>query len=96
MPHLYIVMAVVFAIVTAVAAHAKGRNSLGWFLAGLVIGPFALFVTALPNVPCPGQFVSCAACGEVLREDAKLCRYCGRELPRLEDRPMQWLESAKG
>lgn len=31
MPHLYIMMAVVFVIVTAVATHAKGRNSLGWF-----------------------------------------------------------------
>ena len=96
MPYLYLVMAVVFAIVTAVAAHAKGRNSLGWFLAGLVIGPFALFVTALPNVPRVGQFLSCTACGEAIREDAKMCRYCGRELPRWEDRQMLLSGNASG
>ena len=84
MPQLYLVMAVVFAIVAAVAAHARGRNSLGWFLAGLVIGPFALFVTALPNIPRSGQFRGCAACGEVIRADAGLCRFCGYELSRLE------------
>jgi zinc-ribbon domain len=92
-PHFYLVMAVAFGIVSAVAAHGKGRNSLGWFLAGLVIGPFALFVTALPNVPCPGQFIACTDCGEVIREDAKLCRYCGLELR--ENRPMQWLGSVR-
>jgi hypothetical protein len=77
----YIIAAVVFAIVASVAAHNKGRNSLGWFLAGLAIGPFALLVAALPNVPRSGQFKRCGTCGEVIREDAKLCRFCGREAP---------------
>jgi ribosomal protein S14 len=77
----YIIAAVVFAIVTSVAARAKGRGSLGWFLAGLVIGPFALLVTMLPNVPSAGQFKRCTSCGEVIREDASVCRFCQRELP---------------
>ena len=77
----YVVVAIVFAIVTSIAARAKGRNSLGWFLAGLAIGPFALLVTLLPTRPCAGQFKPCAACGEVIREDALVCRYCKRELP---------------
>jgi ribosomal protein S14 len=77
----YILAAVVFAVVSSLTAHNKGRNSLGWFLAGLLIGPFALIVAALPNVPRSGQFKRCGSCGEVIREDAKLCRFCGREAP---------------
>jgi hypothetical protein len=77
----YIVVAVVFAIVASIAARAKGRNSLGWFLAGLVIGPFAMLVTILPMRPCPGMSKACIACGEVIREDAIVCRFCKRELP---------------
>jgi len=77
----YVLAAFVFAIVASTAAHNKGRNSLGWFLAGLLIGPFALMVAALPNVPRAGQFKRCGSCGEVIREDARICRFCGREAP---------------
>jgi hypothetical protein len=77
----YIIVAIVFAIVASIAARAKGRNSLGWFLAGLVIGPFAMLVTILPMRPCPGLSKSCTSCGEVIREDASVCRFCKRELP---------------
>jgi ribosomal protein S14 len=75
----YVLAAFVFAVVASIAAHNKGRNSLGWFVAGLLIGPFALLVAALPNAPRAGQFKRCGSCGEVIREDAKLCRFCGRE-----------------
>jgi hypothetical protein len=79
-------MAAIFAIVAAIAAHAKGRNSLGWFFAGLAIGPFALLVAALPNVLRPGQYNDCAVCGESIRADAGLCRFCGYELSRTQVR----------
>jgi hypothetical protein len=72
-------VAFVFGVVAAVAAHTKGRNSLGWFIAGLLIGPFSLLVSMLPNIPREGQFKRCSVCSEVIREDAKLCRFCGRE-----------------
>jgi RNA polymerase subunit RPABC4/transcription elongation factor Spt4 len=35
----------------------------------------------LPNVPSAGQFKRCTSCGEVIREDASVCRFCHRELP---------------
>ena len=75
----YMLAAFVFGVVASTAAHNKGRNSLGWFLAGLLIGPFSLTVAALPNVPRAGQFKRCDSCGEVIREDAHLCRFCGRD-----------------
>jgi hypothetical protein len=76
----YFVASFVFAIVAGVIAHSKGRNALGWFVAGLLIGPFAFVVAVLSNMPREGVFVPCAACGEVIRASASTCRYCGSRI----------------
>jgi len=43
-------MLLIFGIITSVVAKKKGRNSFGWFLLGLLTGPFALAIilVALP------------------------------------------------
>jgi hypothetical protein len=66
----------VFGVVSSVIASGKGRNSLGWFLAGMFLGPFALVVAFLPAVEREGMFARCPSCREVIREDAATCRYC--------------------
>jgi len=77
--HYYVFMAIVFAIVAAIIAYSKGRNGLGWFTTGLLIGPFAFIVAALPPVPRKGLYDECPRCGEVIRENATMCRHCGAE-----------------
>lgn len=48
----YIVLGIffIFGIITASVANKKGRNAFGWFLLGLLTGPFALSIilVALP------------------------------------------------
>ena len=75
-----IIVSIVFAVVTSVIAHGKGRSVFGWFIAGLLVGPFALVVALLPAVPKEGRFRLCPACSEVVPTDAALCRYCGSSL----------------
>ena len=42
---------VMFAVVTAVAANARGRSALGWGLLGFLFGPFALIaVLVMPKI----------------------------------------------
>ena len=53
LPYLaYIILGVliIFGILTSVVAQKKGRNSFGWFLLGLILGPIALAIIliALP------------------------------------------------
>jgi len=66
----------IFGVLASIIAHGKGRNSLGWFIAGTFVGPFALVVALLPPVERDGMYGLCPACKEVIREDAAACRYC--------------------
>ncbi len=66
-----------FGVVAAIAARSRGRSMLGWLLAGMLIGPFALIVALLPAVPRWGITVACPRCAEVISADAELCRHCG-------------------
>jgi len=74
---LYLIGALIFGISAAFIAYGKGRNSLGWLAAGLVIGPFALIAALLPARPRVGRFLRCSNCAEVIAIDARVCRYCG-------------------
>lgn len=69
------------ALLAALIAHSKGRFALGWFLAGLLIGPFALIVAFLSPIVREGRYLQCPVCAEVVPEGARRCRYCSEEMP---------------
>ena len=73
----FIMVAVIFGAIAGMIALSKGRNFIGWFLAGVFVGPFSLAVWALPTLPRKGKFAECPACMEIVREEASVCRYCG-------------------
>jgi len=74
--HAFWLVTFIFGVVASVIAHGKGRNSLGWFIAGMFLGPFALIVTFLPPIQRAGMFIKCPACREIVRDNAVTCRYC--------------------
>jgi len=79
----YLPITLIFGAIAAIIAYSKGRNSLGWFLGGTFVGPFALVVVFLPPIERAGMYASCPACREVIREDALTCRHCHTPLEAL-------------
>lgn len=95
----WLVIWAVCAALAALVATSKGRSGVGWFLIGLLLGPFAfllsLGVSPRGGGPRPDATVidcdstdvdmrSCPFCAETIRKEAVVCRYCRRDIPRAQ------------
>lgn len=78
-----------FGIVCAVIASNKGRSGLGWFLIGVLLGPFGLIlalvvsknVEAVENASLSsGEMKKCPHCAELVKREAIKCRFCGETI----------------
>ncbi len=77
---MYVLVAIFFGIISGLLARVKGRSTLFWFTAGLLIGPFGMIVVVMPPKPREGRFIQCPACCEVIAAQATLCKHCGTQL----------------
>lgn len=64
----------------AVSAYAINRDKSGiaFFIISLLVSPAIGFVVLLLISPL-GKLKKCERCGELVKIDAKRCRYCGNE-----------------
>lgn len=79
----------VMAGVVALIANSKGRSSGSWFLYGLLIWPIALVHILVSSVDQKvmdakalerGDTKQCPQCAELIRAEAKKCRFCGADV----------------
>ena len=75
----------VLGLITAAVASRRGRSPLWWGLFGALLFVVALPVLLLskPNEEAlvrRGTARKCPHCAEVVRPDARVCRFCGRDL----------------
>ena len=74
-----------FGLAAMVIANAKERSGCGWFLLGLLLGPFGLIVAFLPslkvdpNVPDHKTHGRYPHCAEFVLKQATICKHCGGE-----------------
>lgn len=84
-----IVIAIVIGLIPAAIASSKGRSFLGWWIYGallwIVATPHALLIKADQGVLdrealASGEQKKCPHCAELIRSEAKVCRFCGRDV----------------
>ncbi|MBX3543578.1 zinc ribbon domain-containing protein [Chelatococcus sp.] len=80
---------IVCAFICAFVASSKGRSFVGWFLLGLLLPIVSLLaLIAVPSLRAPAYIEKeqrqaardskkCPECAEIVRRDAKVCRFCG-------------------
>jgi hypothetical protein len=88
-----LIIAILIGFIPAAIASSKGRNFVAWWLYGA-----ALFIVALPHALlmkadekalegeklASGTNRKCPFCAEIIKAEARVCRFCGRDLPAIE------------
>jgi hypothetical protein len=82
---------IIFSIIAGAIARNKGNSAIVTFFVSLVLSPLVGIAVALVQKPNEkvvekrrlrtGTVLNCPFCAELIKTDARVCRYCGRDIP---------------
>ncbi len=93
---IWLFLALLIGIFSGALASSRNRSFIGWFLIGVILGPFGFLVAAFPKLDikqkltkCPPQ---CLSCAYRISEDAITCPSCGSQAPLSGEKVLSLLD----
>ncbi|MBI4683586.1 MAG: zinc ribbon domain-containing protein [Nitrospirae bacterium] len=77
----YVILLTIAGIMGSIIAIRKGRSPIWWFILCALFPLLIIVIALLPPMVSKGYTKRCPYCAEIIKEDAIVCKHCGRELP---------------
>jgi len=86
----YLAIWILCGLIAVAIGRSKGQSDFATFLVGLLLGPIGILLVLLSKTDtaaverrqiATGQLKKCPFCGEMIKTEAVVCRFCGRDLP---------------
>lgn len=87
---IYVFVWLLCGVIAAAIYSRKGRPGAAAFIVGVLLGPLGVLLALLSSTDtaaveraalASGASKKCPHCGEIVRAEASVCRYCQRDLP---------------
>jgi len=92
----YVLIWLVFGVVSSIIASNKGNSGCGGFLLGVLLGPIGLLIALFSSANDNGANQSknytrqCPYCAELVHRQAIVCKHCGRDIPIIIEKKFEY------